>query len=68
MEATSSKAGWGGELNVYDVSDGWIMTVAFEMFSLFSNMRKYAVSSGLLLKTCNHSNTAKKKKKQDSTM
>lgn len=52
MEATSNNAGAGNELNEYDIRDGWIMTTALLIFSLFNNMRKYAVSSGLLLKTC----------------
>ena len=52
MEATSNNAGAGSELNEYDISDGWIITAAFVMFSLFNNILKYAVSSGLLLKTC----------------
>lgn len=40
MEATSSKAGVGNDLNEYDISDGWIMMAAFVAFSLFNNMRK----------------------------
>jgi len=68
MEATSSKAGSAGELNEYVVNDGWIMTVAFEIFSRFSNMQKYAVSSGLLLNTCHHHNPGKKKKQDTKLM
>jgi hypothetical protein len=34
------------------MSDGWIITTAFDTFSLFNIIVKYAVSSGLLLKTC----------------
>ena len=54
MEATSNNAGAGSELNEYDISDGWIMTAALLICSRFNNMRKYAVSSGLLLKTCKY--------------
>lgn len=52
IDATSSNAGEGGELKEYEISEGWIMTTELVIFSRFNNMRKYAVSSGLLLKTC----------------
>ena len=51
MDDTSSITGSGGKLKEYDIREGCIITTAFTIFSLFSNMRKYAVSSGLLLNT-----------------
>lgn len=60
MEATSNNAGAGSALNEYDINDGWIITAALLIFSLSNNMRKYAVSSGLLLKTCQHISTLTK--------
>lgn len=52
IDATSSNEGTGGELKEYEMSEGWIMTTELVMFSRFNIMRKYAVSSGLLLNTC----------------
>ena len=40
IDATSNKAGAGGELKEYDISDGWIITAALVMLSRFNNMRK----------------------------
>lgn len=51
MDATSRGIGSGCELNVKETSQGWIITIEFETFSRFNIIRKYAVSSGLLLKT-----------------
>ena len=56
MEATSRRAGSGPEWNEKDINDGWIITTELATFSRFSIILKYAVSSGLLLKTCNKQN------------
>ena len=40
MDATSSNAGEGSELNEYDINEGWIMTAAFVMLSRLSIIRK----------------------------
>lgn len=53
MDATSSSAGAGGELNEYESKEGWIIARELVILSRFNNIRKYAVSSGLLLNTCN---------------
>ena len=52
IAATSSRAGSGGLSKEYDIRDGWIITTELDTFSLFNSIRKYAVSSGLLLNTC----------------
>lgn len=56
MAATSRRAGSGPEWNEKDINDGWIITTELATFSRFSIILKYAVSSGLLLKTCNKQN------------
>lgn len=51
MDATSRRIGSGGEWNEKEISEGWIITIELVTFSRYSIIRKYAVSSGLLLKT-----------------